>query len=324
MSSQQVTSFSILPTVLQSLDKNLYISKAEVCPKNEPKVYNNVQVKPKVASVASGGYSPQDIPCQDLPVSSVSSMDMSLHSSAPEWQDVSAQSSEIYGAVGVHAAGEETGGSATNKDKGDINVQWPSFLGNGSWDVAGASSKTISHGAAPSPVLDSHGSDPAEPLLLHTVRDANGQLLFPTLTFQLQSATAHTISPPNCGGKLLLSDLVQSRDSLGDWSDSGCGPSAVTTPTEFSFTSQDSPVQPLLPALPSHYQKTQTGCDTFASSYQQNWMPANALGMTPEDSSDDHMTNFLWNWTDPKKEEDEVEEGAGQIFLEGWVVQIQE
>lgn len=324
MPQSLVTSFNILPSVLQFPDTNLLISKPEFCPKNYQKHYNNIQVRPHVASVASGGYSPQDIPCQGLPGDSAASIDMDLHHPGPGHRDVSGHSSQSYGEV-VHVTAEEADALATNEDKGGISLPWSSPLRNENRDIGRTSPKLISHGTPLLPIMDSQESNPEEPLLLHTVRDENGQLVFPMLMFQSQTATAGTVLPPKPEGQPLLSDLLHSRDSLGDseWSDSGCEQSTANTPTQMSYNSQDSPTQALFPDSPPHYQKTQTGRAIFTSSYQQNWMPAHTPGITPEDDCD-QVTNCLWSWTDTKKEEEEDEEKARQIFLEGLAVQIQE
>ncbi|XP_071782742.2 interferon lambda receptor 1 [Centroberyx gerrardi] len=324
-----VSSGNIPPPVLQSPDKYLYISKPEICPKGDQIIYSTIQVKPNVVPVGSGGYSPQDFICQPLPGSSGSSMGMGLHSPTAGQQDTSAQSSDIYSAVGVHVPGEETEGfqQAANEDSGGTNLPRSSLPRKVSWDKGGTGPKLISHVAPPSPELDSQGSNSAGPLLLPTVRDVNGQLIFPALTFQSQSAAAGATLPPHPEGKLHLSDLIHSGEggpslslslhSLGgsEWSDSGYDQSTVNTPNS-SFPPHDSPTQLLLPA--------------FESGYKQNWMPAAPHGITREDSCEHGMTNLLWSWTDAKEEEEEEEEEeegeerAREIFLGGWVVQIQD
>lgn len=263
-----------------SLDKNLHISKPEVCPPADQKDYSGytVQVTPKVPSGQSAGYSPQDTACVAQPWDSSSSM-----GSPPGRRDTSGQST-IYSAVTHQVPSEEAEGwhPATNGDSGDVNLPWFSQPRNPKWDIGGTG--PMGHGMPPKADLHSQESSPTGCLFLPTLRDSSGQIKFSMLTFQpqMQSSIEGIVSPFTREGQLHLSDLVDSGErppllsllSMGDseWSsDSGCDQSSLNTPTQLSF---DSVSQPLLSAQPTDCQTTQTEHVTFESGYNLNWMPA--------------------------------------------------
>ena len=133
---------------MQSADKYLYISKPEICPKGDPPtVYSTILVQKNVVPAVSEGYSPQDFISQPLPgSSSSSSMGLALRSpSAGQQQDVSAQSSDIYSAVCVHAPGEETEGfpRAASEDSGGAHLSRSTLPRKASWDKDETSPKHI-------------------------------------------------------------------------------------------------------------------------------------------------------------------------------------
>ncbi|XP_070691308.1 interferon lambda receptor 1 [Pempheris klunzingeri] len=332
---------SSLPRLLQSPDETLIFSKLEVGVENAPTAYATIRVKPKVPSAEVGGYSPQDTPCQPWQGSIGSSVGPPSPTSNPE--DTSAQSSEIYSVVAVHVPAEE------DKDDQQAAITYretsslPSSSRAESWNKGGTSPKLTSHGVPPPLNLDACESDLDRQLLLHTVRDPNGQLLLPSLhmlpslTFQLQSSTGDTASPLNSERKPLLSDVIESKGEgpslaslqsfdCSEWSDSGCDESSVNTPTQPYCNTHYFPSQPVVPDFHERCQDTPSSDAIFDSGYKQNWVPE-ILSAASKDSCEYRRTNCPWTWTAPKKEEEEEEEEEeklGQIHLGNWVVQIQE
>ncbi|XP_044064350.1 interferon lambda receptor 1 isoform X2 [Siniperca chuatsi] len=329
---------STSPRVMQSPDSNVIISKLEVCVQSDKTVYAMIRVKPNVRPVEVGGYSPQDIPCQAWQGSIGSSVGTGAHSPAPRPKDTSAQS-EIYSVVAVHVPAEKDQDfqQATIEGRGTSNL--PLSSSGESWDKGETGPKLTSHGAPPLLNLDACESNPDKPLLLQTVRDTNGQLMLPLLTFQLQSSTGDTVSPLNSERRPLLSDLIdtkkegpslaslQSLDS-SEWSDSGCDDSTVNTPTQSYCNTHYSPSQPV-PDFHQGCQNTPCSDAIFESGYKQNWMPAILLGTASKDSCEYRRTSYPWTMTGSKKEEEGEEDRGGeessrQILLGGWVVQMKE
>ncbi|XP_075962755.1 interferon lambda receptor 1 [Anarhichas minor] len=284
--------FLCTPTrVLQYLDRNLIISKVEVCIKCDQTVYATIRTKPNMPSVRPGGYSPQDILCQSCQDGTGSSVGTGENSLTPNPEDTSAQSSEIYSVVAVH------------------------------------------------PHLDPCVSDPGRSLVLQTVLDANGQLVLPSLIFQLQNSTDDTVPPFNPGRKLLLSDLIDSKTegpSLAslksfdgsELSDSGCDDSSATTPTQTYCNTHYFPSQPVAPYFHQGWKNTPSSDATLESGYKENWLPAILLETASKDSCEYRKTDYPRIWMGPKEEEegeedeDRGEEETRHLFSE--VVQIQE
>lgn len=332
-----VTTSNTPPRVLQSPDKNLIISKAEVFVQSEQTVYATIQMKPNMPSVGTGGYSPQDMPWQTQQGSTGSSVGTGAHSRSPNPEDTSAQSSEIYSAVAVHVPAEQNEDfqQAINDNRETSN---PPLSSSGeSWDKGEINQKLTSYGEQPLSDLNPGERNPAKPLLLHAVRDTNGQLMLPSLILQLQSSAGDTVSPLNPERKPLLSDLIDTKErpSLAslqsfdgsEWSDSGCDDSSVNTPTQPYCNTHYCPS----PYIHQGCQKTPCSDAIFESGYKQNWMPAILLGSASKDSCEYRRTNYRWTWTSPKKEEEgEEDEDRGgeeesrQILLEGWGLQIQD
>lgn len=324
LSSKQSSTSSSPPTLLQF--PVLSLSKPVVRSNKNQTVYATILVKP---NVPSGGYSPQDIPCQGWQGSTGSSVGTGANSPASNSEATSAQSSEIYSVVAVHVPAEENHDfqQATTEDRGTSKLLLSSS--GESWDKSGTSPKLTSHGVPPLKDLDPCESNPTRPLLLHTVRHTNGQLMLPFLTFPLQSSTGGTERKP------LLSDLIDSKregPSLAslqsfdssEWSDSGCDDSPINIPTQPYCNTHYSPSQPVVPF-------TSSSDAVFDSGYKENWLPAILLGTESKDSCEYRRTNYPWTWTAPNEEEEgEEEEDRGQeersrqILLGDWVVQIQE
>ncbi|CAK6964318.1 interferon lambda receptor 1 [Scomber scombrus] len=335
MPQSLVTNFDNLPKVLRSPDRNLILSKPVVCTQSDQTV--EVQAKPNVTQARFGGYSPQDIPHQLWQDSTGSSDGTGVHSPMSNQQDTSAHSSEIYSSVAVHVPAED------NEDLQQVNMEdrkssdLPLSSNRDSWDKSETSPKLISHGAVPLPNLDACESDP---LLLQTERDINGQLILPSFTFQLQSTTDGTESPTKPERKPLLSDLIVSENEgpslaslqrldSSEWSDSGCDDSSVNTPTQFYCNTYYFPNQPVVPDSLQRQPSTPCSDGIFESGYKQKWVPAIVLETTAKDNCEYSRINF--SGICPKKEEEgeededsASEEASGQIFLDDWVVQIQE
>ncbi|XP_076593888.1 interferon lambda receptor 1 [Chaetodon auriga] len=287
MPQQLVTTSSTPPRVLQSPDSNLIISKAVICPQSDKTVYATIRVKPDVPSVGVGGYFPQDMPCQAWQGSTGSSVGTGAHSLTPNLEDMSSQSSEIYSVVAVHVPAEERDfQQATIEDRETANQL--SSTGE-SWDKGGMSPKLSSYSVPPLHVSDPCDNELVKPLLLHTVHDTNGQLLLPSLIFQLQSSTGDTQRKP------LLSDLMDSKrdgPSLAslqsfdgsEWSDSGCDDSTLNTPTQPYCNTHYFPSQRAGPDIQQGCLNTQCSDALCESGYKQNWMPAMLLDTACKDS----------------------------------------
>lgn len=311
-----------------------------VCTHSDQTVEVTIPAKPNVTAGRFGGYSPQDIPHQPWQDSTGSSDGTGVHSPMSNQQDTSAHSSDIYSSVAVHVPAEDNGDLQQVNMEDRKSSDLPLSSNRDSWDKSETSPKLISHGAVPLPNLDACESDPAKPLLLKTVRDINGQLMLPSFTFQLQSTTDGTESLTNPERKPLLSDLIVSENEgpslaslqrldSSEWSDSGCDDGSVNTPTLFYCNSYYFPNQPAVPDSLQRQQNTPCSDEIFESGYKQKWVPAIVLGTTPKDNCEYSRINF--NCIGPKQEE-EVEEDedsageetSGNIFLDDWVVQIQE
>ncbi|XP_034731016.1 interferon lambda receptor 1 [Etheostoma cragini] len=322
---QLLITSSTQPKVLQSLDRNLIISKPEVCVARDKTIYTTIRVRPNMPSIGSGGYSPQDI---HLLGSTGSSVDTSAHSGASNPEDTSAQSSTIYSVVAVHVPAEQNEDfqQTTNGNRETRNLLLSSS--RESCDKGGASPNLTSNGLQPSPDLEPCENNPARALLLQTVRDTNGQLVLPLHPFQLQSSTDDTVSLLNPERKPLLSDLIDSKKDgplfaslqscdSSEWSDSGCDDSAVCSPTHPYSNNHYFQTQPVAPYFHQECQNTPPDNAIFKSGYKQNWMPAS------QDSCEYRKTNYPWTWTGPKKEKEDEDRGGEQI-LQGWMIQIQE
>lgn len=261
---------------MQSPDEKLNVYEAQVCtPKT---VYTTIVVMPQVPSIGNGEYSPQDIILQPCTGSSEGTDD---ESQILNPQDTSAQSSDIYGAVVVHVPNEnnEDIQQATTDYQKDNN---PSLSFSGETRDKGGMSPTLVtlHG------LDATETNSARPLMLHTVRNPNGQLMLSSPIFQLQSDTGDEELPFPSERKPLLSDLIDNKMEgpslaslqsfdISDWSDSGCDESTINTPTIYS-PSQGTFHQGCL-NTPS--------CDVmFESAYKQNWIPEMLLGTAVKDN----------------------------------------
>ncbi|TNN02183.1 hypothetical protein fugu_009670 [Takifugu bimaculatus] len=131
----------------------------------------------------------------------VKGVKISQHAIGFDPKDNSAQSSVSYGAVVVHDSTE---------DQGAIKNPGRSNKLNSSSEECGSdhaiTSVMPSHTGSPLSVQDSPDSDPSRPLLLHTERDSDGNLVLPFPSFQFQSSTANLQRRP------LLSDLSRLHD----------------------------------------------------------------------------------------------------------------
>ncbi|XP_056299539.1 interferon lambda receptor 1 isoform X2 [Pseudoliparis swirei] len=303
-----VTTFSTPTTVLQSPDRNLIISKAEVCIQSDQTVYATIRMKPNMPSVGSGGYSPQDILCQAWQDGTGSSFGTGERSMTPNPESTSAQSSEIYSVVAVHAHNEDIH-QATNDNRETCYL--PTSSSGEIWDKAGASPKLSSRGVQPLPHPDPCEGNPAKPLLLETERDTNGLLVLSPLVFQLQNSTDDTMPPLNPDRKPLLSDLTDSMTGRPSWksidgsefSDSGCDEGTVTTPTQAYCNTHYSPSQPVAPYFQQGWKNPPSRDGVLEAGYKQNWLPAILLETSSEERCEYRKTDYPRTWTGPKMEE---------------------
>ncbi|XP_074539392.1 interferon lambda receptor 1 [Halichoeres trimaculatus] len=322
-----VDPFNTQPKILKFEDGNLVISKPEFdTSPGEKTVYATIQVKPNQPTVGTGGYSPQDIVWQESIESPVSSGAQSRTSNPV---DTSRQSSETYGVVAVHVPAEE------DTDDQQDTTRDESFLlssSGGREANSGMSQELNTRVVVPRlPALNPYERKATVPLLLHTVRDPNGQLMLPSLTLELQSNKGEGEIKP------LLSDIIdcseegpslaslRSFDS-SEWSDSGCDDSTVNTPTHPYCNTNYSPTQPVVPYVQqeSHDAISETG-------YKTNWMPAVLQGISFKDSCGYVRTNSQCTWSSSITEEDEEErdeqgreDRSREILLGGWGLKIQE
>ncbi|XP_028281978.1 interferon lambda receptor 1 [Parambassis ranga] len=316
-------------------DKNLIISKIAQGSQTDQITYAKIQAMANVSSTGSGGYSPQDIPCHAWQDSSGSCVGSGAHTTTPQVEDTSAQSSEIYVAVANHIPAEEQEDfqQATTEHR---ETSQPGAASGESWDTGWVRPQLTFSEAPTLPDVDPCESSSARPLLLNTVRDNKGQLVLPLLSVQFHSGSGETASPLTPDRKPLLSDILDSFDepSLAplqrfDSSDSGCDD--CDTPTHQYCNSHYHPSQPYFHQGCSG---TQSNNGAFESGYKQNWMPAILCGHSSTDSCEYRRTNSPWNWTasqmEEENEEGEEDEGRGgdgksnQIVLGKWIVQIPE
>lgn len=308
------------PKILQDPDKNLVISQVEVCPHMDETVYAKIQMNKNGSSVRNGGYSPQDIPFPPWQDHTGSSVDTRTRRT-PNPEDTSAQSSDIYSSVAVLPK-EDNDIQQVVTERGEVVHH------------------LIARDARPLPDADSCDSNPHGKLLLHTVRDINGQLVLPLLNFQLQSSNSDAICPSNQERKPLLSDLIPSKDesslasllslNSSEWSDSGCDDSTATTPTHSYCNTHFPPSQPLIPDSDKECETTLSSDVSFESGYKENWMPK--LCNEPSIIDSCRRTGYMWTCNGSKMEEDDDEEVEDQgelqksrpIFLGSWTIRIQE
>ncbi|KAI4811455.1 hypothetical protein KUCAC02_014364 [Chaenocephalus aceratus] len=328
-----VSTFSPPHRVLPSPDKNIVISKPEIYVQSEPTVYSTVRVETNRPVAGPGGYSPQDVPWQD---SDCSSVETSADSVTSKHENTGGQSSESYGVVAVHvpAAQNEDFQQATNDKRKTSNVQLSSS--GESWNKETASPDLTSLGVPTLSDQEPCDNNQARPLQLQTVRDTNGQLVLPSLMFQLQSGTDDIVSPLNSERKPLLSDLIDSKTEQPSlarlqsfdssrWSDSGFDDGSVHTPTQPYCNTHFFPSQPVASYFPQGCQNISK--DTMSETgYKESWMPAIPLGIVTKDSCEYRKTNYPWTRTGLKKEEEDMgeEEVFRPILLGGWGLQVQE
>lgn len=279
-------------------------------------VYAKIQMNKNGPSVRNGDYSPQDIPFPPWQDHTGSSVDTRT-CRTPNSEDTSAQSSDIYSSVAV-----------LPKENDDIQE-------------AVTEREVIHHviarDARPLPDADSCDTNPDGKLLLHTVRDINGQLMLPFLNFQSQSSNSDATCRSNKEKKPLLSDLIPSMDqsslasllslNSSEWSDSGCDDSSLTTPTHSYCNTHFSPSQPLIPDSDKECEPTLSSDVSFESGYKQNWMPELCSGSIIDSC---RRTNYMWTCNGSKMEDNDNEEVQGEveksrpIFLGSWTIRIQE
>ncbi|XP_072249920.1 interferon lambda receptor 1 isoform X2 [Leuresthes tenuis] len=257
---------------LQHPDKNLIISKLQVCTKSDHTVYATIKVKPNVPSHMSG-YFPQDTRCHVCLGSTNSFEDTSGQ------RDTSAQSSEIYAAVVVHVQPDENGDfqQAATKN-GETSRSFLSSKGEESCDKSGTTPKLTSRETPRIPDFDACEINLNTQLVLNTVRNTNGQLVLPPLTLQLQNNVGDIASHMN-ERKPLLSDLTNCQDGpslaslqsfdSSDWQDSGYDESSVNTPTS-PYCNQHYSHSQVVPDFHQGCQTTLSSDSIIHSGYKQN------------------------------------------------------
>ncbi|XP_061814704.2 uncharacterized protein [Nerophis lumbriciformis] len=283
------------PTTLSNVGHpagmNDFISKAMVCTQIEQIDLDKcagIRPGPDGPFVGPGGYSPQEVPSQAWP-SSVTSL-----AERPNRQDLSSQCSVIYSSVARAVLTED-------KELASVVLE----------DGANPLLPRDFQSPADVEVCDDRGDGP---LLLQTVRDANGRLQLPSLALQLESNTAEHPEPDR---KPLLSDLLVSTDgSLSTFlqrsesTDSGCEDGTLNTADlPYSHPAHSSyPRRTPLCFLPS---KKVASSGVHQSGYTQNGLPS---------LQDCKIRNSAG--TQPKDIEDNGSDDG--IFLKGWGLQIQE
>lgn len=206
--------------------------------------------------------------------------------------NTSSQSSVIYGTVG------------SQRQEGLLQIDGNSILL--------FTAVTDQQGSKPSlaPTLDTSPDTDLRPLLLNTVRDADGKL---RLTIQLCGSEDEEQKTP------FLSDSSGCRTWLPDSDDSGCDGSTPSTPTQPSLNSHYCPPQP------------QLGGDTLISGYKQNWMPENLI--QPEGECGGPRVHYPRAWSGLKQAKDNEEDQAltekdmcmrSENPLSSWMVQVQD
>lgn len=312
--------------VLQPQNEANGISKLVVYLSNAKRDTAAIHLKQSVSSASLGGYSPQDIPCQ---IWQDSSTDTAVFSLTSDPKDNSAQSSVSYGAVVVHDPTEDQGAI---KNPGISNKLNFSLEECGS-DHAITSVMASLTGSSLS-VQDSLDSDPSRQLLLHTVRDSDGNLVLPFPSFQFQSSTANLQRRP------LLSDLIDSTMAqpalssmlILDGAESECDDGIVTSPTQTYCNSHYHHTHAGIPS-PHQANLNSSSIDGRAEScYMQNWMPEVNVETVSMHSDFDRRTDYPCTWNGLKWEEGETEEDEKELenfplrehFLGNWAVQIQD
>lgn len=271
---------------------------------------NSIQLKPSVPSPHPGCYSPQEIPWQIRQDSSAPTADPSQSS---------AQSSVSYGAVAVQ----------DHEDQGPFkDPEISTFPGVECVSDHEMTSMMAVHTGPPSSLPDCHESDPSQPLLLHTVRDSDGNLVLPFCSFQFQSSTANLQRRP------LLSDLKQSSlsslENLDNTESSECDDSMPTTPTQTCCNSDYSPKHVVIPNLHQGNLNSSSTDGRSESCYKQNQIPEVIVETVSMHS--DRRTDYTRTWNGLIKEESDTEEDREGLeslqlcghFLGNWALQIQD
>ncbi|XP_061676899.1 interferon lambda receptor 1 [Syngnathoides biaculeatus] len=281
-----------LPNIQHPPERNLVISSVMMEAQNEQIfVYNYARVRPKPNGARVGplgNYSTQNIPCQPWLGTTGSSVER------PNSQASSSQVSVVYSSVVPAVPTEQN--------------KLPRVLVEDEEKISFLTQHT--------PCMDINSGGQMH---LQTVRDANGELKLTSLAFQEESCPV---------GKPLLSELYESEEEASvlallkrldssESSDSGCVEGTQNTPTLTDcnpthlapFGTYLSNNVPALVANP-------------ASGYKQNWMP---LDPTPNKNQDYMRRTHPWTFPGEAEDREFNEyEGSGQIFLEDWVLQIQQ
>lgn len=281
--------------------------------------------KQSVPSASLGGYSPQDIPCQ---IWEYSSTDTTVLCPTSDTKDNSAQSSVSYGAVVVHDPTEDQGAIKNPRISNRQNLLLEECGSNHA-----ITSVSALHTGSPLSVQDNLDSDPSRPLLLHTVRDSNGNLVLPFPSFQFQSSSADLQRRPphsdlidsTMGQTSLLSLLIL------DGTESDCDDGIVTSPTQTYCNSHYHHTHVGIPS-PHQVNLNSSPTDgTAESCYMQNWIPEVNVETVSMHSNFD-LTDYPCTWNGLKREQVETEEDEKEPesfplrehFLGNWAIHVQD
>ncbi|CAN9513855.1 unnamed protein product [Ophioblennius macclurei] len=295
--------------VMKFPDKNLIISELKV----------NSQIK--LTSSVSEGYSSQGILAVAWSDSTGSSVSTGGDMAMPNSENTSAQASESYGAVVVHAPEERNRDFQANSEEGAVSD--PLLSSNRTnWNLK------ILPGAPTFPDVESGESSPDRTLMLQTMRDQDGQLMLHII--------GDCASPVSTERKPLLLDLIHCKDDpsfqnsdTSEWSDSGCEDSSITSPTQPYCNSNYIPTQPGGVYVQQQSQGRLTHDATLEPSYMPNWILSSRPDCKSTETCEDTRTYYLRSCaglpTEEGHEDDDSSERVESLFALGkWGIQIQD
>ncbi|XP_061771156.1 interferon lambda receptor 1 [Nerophis ophidion] len=274
----------------QPAEMNDFISKAMVCTQSEQIDLDKcARPRPDGPFVGPGGYSPQEVSSQPWPCS-VSSLPERLNR-----PDVTSQCSVIYSSVARAVPTEDKEPASVVLEDGANPLLPRDFQ-----SPAGVED------------CDDHGDGP---LLLQTVRDANGRLQLPSLALELERST---IEHPEPDRKPLLSDLLFSAEDVSsstllqrsESTDSGCEDGTLNPPDlPYGYPAHLPYLRGTLPSFFPSMNIASSG--VHPSGYEQNGLPS------LQDCEIRNCAGTQSNDIEDKGSDD-------GIFLKGWGLQIRE
>ncbi|XP_028325462.1 interferon lambda receptor 1 [Gouania willdenowi] len=310
--------------ILRFPDNNLVISKL-VISESEKTVYAKILVNPISSSPGVVPYSPQEIPrpsWQDMVGSS---------SPTPDAGNKSSQFSEIYSSVAHNVPDEEKDEEVEQVEEDMETNHTPVAVSDESLDDNSRSLKPTSQHVSTVPDRSTVENNPDNQIILHTFRDTEGNLVFPSLGFESHGRTGDAESSLTAERKPLSSEHLNSNggplfasSKSSECSDSGCDDSTFNTPTDLFCNTNYFPATVYSPSMHLEPQSRLLGNGSLGTDYKPNWTlsvhhdPAEALNYP-----------FAWNGD---RMEDEVrghegnmeEEDVTEILLGNWKLQVQE